>query len=66
MSERSTLVRFPKSIDPRLDVLLELLQADPRLQDQRWSKAAVLRKAILEGLHALETEYGIAEPSKRR
>jgi hypothetical protein len=52
-------LRFPESLEPRIERLVEKVAQDADFQAARISVSFVLRMAIYAGLEALERRYGV-------
>jgi hypothetical protein len=56
----SIMLRFPVNLEPRLEVLLQLVSKDAEFKAIRISQSALLRMLLLEGLTRFEERYGVA------
>ena len=53
-------LRLPQALLDRAEALVPALEADPKLQASRVTRAVVIRLALAKGLEALEEEYRAA------
>jgi len=58
------LLRLDVETEDRLNVLVDLMAANPELSGVKVTKSLVHRKVLLAGLEALEAHYALA-PKKR-
>lgn len=52
-------LRFPPSVDARVQALLEPIASDKGYEATRVTVSLILRMALLEGLDLLEKRYGV-------